>query len=151
MPVEFVDTTQMDHRMVELADRAGSAPFEFTFDGHAWRKPAGKAAWHLPRYVASWLLKHDRDKVWTTDQGYVHRFGLGANDDDLQRELIGELGKGIETITPITINTKAIEGWSLDGATPRNRPGTEVHQIQGATLAQRERLGGSAVPAFTTK
>jgi hypothetical protein len=147
--MEYEDTNQVDHTPVELVDRAGEADFEVRFNGRAWIKPKGKTTWHLPAYVAVWLLKGDRAGVWTTEQGYVRRFGLGQNDDEVQARLIGLLGKRIEDITPITIDTQAIEGWSLEGAEPRNRAGRdEIRRVHGATLAQRERLGGAARPAF---
>ena len=151
--MEFVDTTQVDHSMVALEDRAGAADFEFMFDGRVYVKPKGKTTWHLPRYVAGWLLRRDRDKVWTTDGVFAHRFGLGANDESLQQELVGELGKAVEDITPITINTEAVEGWDTTGAEREGR-GTEVRRLRGPDAmavrsAQRERLGGAAVPAFS--
>lgn len=149
--MEFVDTTQVDHTSVELADRAGTERFEFKFDGRAWIKAEGKATWNLPRYVACWLLKGNRDTVWTTDGEYTHRFGLGANEDDVQRGLIAELGKHVETITPITINHDAYEGWDTRG-TERKGPGTQI-RLTGPALretlrAEREHIGGSARPAF---
>lgn len=145
--MEFVDTTQVDHTPVTLADRAGEARFEFTFDGRTWVKPQGKTTWNLPAYVATWLLKGDRCKVWTTEGEFTHRFGLSEPTD----ELVGKLGHAVMVTDPITIDTSAIEGWDTRGA-ERTGPGTQI-RLQGAALreakmAQRERLGGAARPAF---
>lgn len=142
--MEFIDTTQVDHTPVLLTDRAGEGRYEVRFDGRAWVKPQGKTTWSLPSYVAVWLLKGDRGKVWTTDGQFVHRFGLAEPTDDL----VGKLGHAVIITDPITIDTAAIEGWSLDGAEPRHGPGTEVRQVRGARMAQRDHLGGAARPAF---
>ncbi|HYE59342.1 MAG TPA: hypothetical protein VD948_12595 [Rhodothermales bacterium] len=145
--MEFVDTTQVDHTAVLLTDRAGEERYEFAFDGRRWVKPQGRTQWSLPRYVACWLMKRDRDKVWTTDGEYTHRFGLAEPTDDL----VGELGSSVLITDPITIDTNAIEGWNT-GSAERQGPGTQV-RLTGAALrevrmAQRERLGGAPEAAF---
>ena len=150
--MEFVDTTQVDHSTVELADRTGGEErFEFVFDGRPWIKPQGKATWNLPRYVACWLLKHNRDTVWTTEGAYTHRFGLGANEDAVQQSLVADLGKSVEDITPIAIDRKSVEGWDTRG-TERTGPGTQVRltgdALRATKAALREHIGGAARPAF---
>lgn len=145
--MEFVDTTQVDHTSVPLVDRAGDIGFEFHFDGRAYVKPKGKTVWNLPAHVAVWLLKQDRAKVWTTDGEYTHRFGLAEPTDDL----VGRLGSAVIITDPLTIDTAAIEGWDTRG-TERTGPGTQIRltgpALREAKMAQRERLGGAARPAF---
>lgn len=143
--MEFIDTAaSIDHTPVLLTDRAGDGRYEFLFDGRAWVKPQGKTQWSLPSYVAVWLLKGDRCKVWTTDKQFVHRFGLAEPTD----ELVGRLGHAVIITDPITPDPNVIERWSLKGAEPRSGPGTQIRQVRGAQMAQREHLGGAAQPAF---
>ncbi len=156
--MEFVDTNEgVDHTSVELVDRAGDQPFplpggnEQMVGGQPILKRAGKRELRLPFWKAVFFLKKNSARVWTTEQEFTHRFGLGNNDEDVQARLIAVLGHEFEDITPITIDTNAIEGWDTRGA-ERSGPGTQVRltgaALREAKMAQRERLGGAARPAF---
>ena len=148
-----MDEETLDITPVKLVDRTGTAKFEKFFDGRPWIKAEGKTEWMLPRYVAEWLLKYDRDKVWTAEGEFVHRFTLAKDTDSaLVDELVGRIGAEILEDAPVTLNTTIVEGWDTSQV---DRPkGVTTLAISGAALReaqQAQRARQPAAPLTATK
>jgi hypothetical protein len=94
---------------VTLVDRTGG-PSEFLFDGKRFGFTRDKAQRNVPRFVAEWLFRSDRAKVWTVDHGFAYRYGIKDGPEDLL-ETLGE--EPFET-SPIEIDATRVEGWNVE-------------------------------------
>lgn len=148
---DYEDLPTPDVTPVKLLDRVVGAPAltrpdgaAYHYDGHAILKKAGKEELILPRHVAIWFLQKDRDKVWTKDGQYVHRFALVDAEDT---EVLNRCGSAVLDSDPIELDPARMEGWDITKS-PLPRQGIAFTNLAGKDLAQvrallNERVGGA--------
>jgi hypothetical protein len=127
---------------VTLIDRAGG-PGEFWFAGRPWTFTKSKPTRVVPIHVAMWLLVEHRNRVWTTDGQFVHRFTV----KDGPESLLSELGEAAFDTSPIEIDTTRAEGWNTDEA---DRPDTRTIALKPRP-GEFANQGAGQAPAFSGK
>lgn len=128
-----------------LVDRTGG-PGEFWFAGRPWTFTRAKPTRTVPLYVAMWLMADHRNRVWTLEGQFTHRFAV----KDGPESLLTELGEDAFDTSPITIDAQRAEGWNTETADRpdatrtiaiRRQPGDYTNQAGAAqpTFAGKER------------
>lgn len=133
------------YEAVVLTDRTGKGGCEFRFDNRAFVFKPGKTDMIVPRFVAEWLFKYQKEMVHTRDGAFVCRFGIKDGPADLL-ELIG--AHAFETDL-IEIDEGLLEGWDAPSRAGekiqvkklRTQPGDFAHQgaPRGGTFSAKER------------
>lgn len=145
MADERDEQTPEEMEFVTLVDRTGG-PGEFRFAGRPWTFTKVKPTRVVPMHVAMWILADHRNRVWTTDGAFAHRFTI----QDGPEALLTELGEAAFETSPITIDTQRAEGWNTDEVDRpetrtiplRRQPGDFVNEtagMTGATFIGKER------------
>lgn len=138
------DDAPEEMEFVTLVDRTGG-PGEFRFAGRAWTFTAAKPTRVVPMHVATWVLQEHRNRVWTTEGEFAHRFAI----KDGPESLLTELGEGCFDTSPITIDTQRREGWNTDEA---DRPPVQIIDLKRQPGEFANQSGGhGATPAFSGK
>lgn len=98
------------YRFCTLVNRTAEKA-EFMYDGKVFAfKPSGTLT--IPVFVAEWLYRSGNQKVWTTDNEFVERFGVKDGPEDL----LATLGAEAFDTDPITPKANVIEGWDIRDA-----------------------------------
>ena len=111
------------YRFCTLVNRT-AVPAEFMFDGKVFAFKAS-ARLTVPVFVAEWLYRTGNQKVWTTENDFVQRFGITDGPDDL----LGLLGAEAFETAPITPKEGVLEGWDIRDA-PRDPAKTKVIPVR---------------------
>lgn len=139
------DQAPEEMEFVTLIDRTGG-PGEFWFAGRPWTVTKDKPTRVVPLHVATWLLADHRNRVWTTEGVWAHRFTI----KDGPESLLLELGEEAFETSSITIDTTRKEGWNTEEA---DRPATvrtiDLKRQPGDFANQGG--GTAAAPTFSGK
>ena len=111
------------YRFCTLVNRT-AAPAEFMFDGKVFAFKAS-AKLTVPVFVAEWLYRTGNQKVGTTKNDFVERYGITDGPDDL----LGLLGAEAFETGPITLKDGVLEGWDIREA-PRDPANTKVIPVR---------------------
>ncbi len=127
-------TENRDFRSVTLVDRTGRGGAELIFDGVRITLAKGKAEFHVPRFVALWLFRTQKEFVWTSEGQFVNRFAVR----DADPEFLAEVGPEAGDTSPIDLDTTRAEGWDTTGV---ERTNTRTVAVNLPLNLLRERQG----------
>lgn len=129
---------------VTLVDRTGTNS-EFWFDGKPFTFTGPKFRRVVPMYVADWLFRNDRSKIWTTAGDFVCRYGI----QDAPEALLEVLGESAFETSAITHDTTRPDGWDISIVDPAYAQRTTINlKPNRADFAHQ---GGPAAPTFSGK
>ena len=102
------------YAVVTLVDRAMQGGYEIVHDGIRVVFKQGEIEKAVPQFFAEWVFQTDKERVHTTDGGFVPRFGLKDPPD----ELIQSLGPECANCDPIEIDDSRVERWDTASYAP---------------------------------
>ena len=136
---------QVDITPITLVDRACTGGFEFQFDGRTYAFKPGQIELAVPRVIAEWIFRLEKDKVWTKKGEFVHR--LAAKD--APEDFVALVGEDCAEKEPIEIDTARAEGWDAESMHPKRRLiSLDPADVPEAKRATREHQGVAAGSGF---
>lgn len=97
---------------LKLVDRTLQGGGEILFDGERISFSPGEVEKFVVRALVEFLyLRSEQQKVWTTNGEFVQRFAV----ENPPAHLVAALGPEVGDCSPITIDTKRVEGSDTSG------------------------------------